>query len=308
MGLADRAYARAEDDRWSSGGGGRAGVGRVRRWSCNTWLIAVNAAVFVLGAFAPAIGSVMQGVGHFSTYDAIFRLEIWRFITFQFLHAGVMHVFFNMFGLFLFGQMVENRLGGKRYLAFYLLCGICGAAMYLLLNLLGSAGVQIPGVLSSDPRTPLVGASAGVFGVLMAAAYYHPNAPMQLLLLPFTFRLQTLVYFYVAMALFNLFTSGKNAGGDAAHIGGALAGYFFIRRPHLLHDFFDVFGRSPPDSPAKSTRWPHRGNGRGASPAPDDGEVDRILAKVATQGLQSLSNREKDVLRKATEARQGSAR
>lgn len=293
MGISDRHYSRADS------GTGVAGLNRMRGWSFNTWLIAVNVAVFVAAAFFPALA--LQQIGHFSTARGFFGLEVWRFLSFQFLHANVMHLFFNMFGLFLFGQMVENRLGFRRYAAFYLVCGVFGALMYLLLNLAGTVfNVSLPGVLMTDPRTPLVGASAGVFGVLMAAAYYHPNAPMQFLLIPVSFRLKWLVLVYVGLALLNLLTAGKNAGGDAAHIGGALAGWYFIRHPHLLHDFFDVFGRTPPDRKAKTSRWPLRG---GKAAAPDDAEVDRLLAKVGTQGIGSLTDREKETLRRATASR-----
>jgi hypothetical protein len=77
----------------------------------------------------------LHALGHFSTYLAVFKLEVWRLVTFQFLHANVTHLLFNMIGLYMFGGMVEQYLGSKRYLAFYLACGICGGLGYLLLNL-----------------------------------------------------------------------------------------------------------------------------------------------------------------------------
>jgi hypothetical protein len=194
--------------------------------------------------------------------------------------------------------MVERRMGGKRYLAFYICCGVFGGIMYLTLNLLGSVfHLRLPGLLFEDPNTPLIGASAGVFGVLMAAAYYEPNALMQVMFLPITVRLRTLVYVYVGLAAANLLfgaQSGGNRGGDAAHMGGALAGWFFVRRQHLLGDFFDVLG--PPRAAKRGAR--------GGKRVSED-EVDRALAKVATQGLHSLSESEKAALRRATEARQG---
>src|SRR5690606_11878394 len=126
---------------------------------------------------------------HFSTQRAFFwpYIEFWRFIGFQFLHANFSHLLFNMIALYFFGPMVEQYLGSKRYLAFYLLCGICGALMYLLLNLSGyivtlmsHTPVQIPGLLFNDPSTPLVGASAGIFCVLMAGAFLAPHATVLL--------------------------------------------------------------------------------------------------------------------------------
>ena len=110
-------------------------------------------------------------------------LEFWRFVTFQFLHANWLHLFFNMLALWIFGPLVEAHMGFKRYAAFYLMCGIAGALMYLALNLaaiLIGPAANIPGLLSNDPRVSLVGASAGVFGVLMAAAgatQFYPVDP-----------------------------------------------------------------------------------------------------------------------------------
>lgn len=308
MGLYDRTYARA-DNRGEPGSGWL----RTGAWSVNTWIIAINVAVFVMGALTRnGLGRWVWEWGNFSTARAcfsvnkagqvVFGLEVWRFVSFQFLHANVMHLFFNMFGLYLFGEMVERRLGRRGYASFYICCGVFGAIAYLALNLLGGVfHVRLPGLLFEDPRTPLIGASAGVFGVLMAAAFFQPNALMQILFLPVSIRLQTLVYVYVALAAWNLLWQGKNAGGDAAHLGGALAGFFFVRRSHLLHDFFDVFGPPKPGRAGRSISSRRQSPQEAARPT-DDAEVDRILAKVRAHGLGSLSDAERDALRRATEA------
>lgn len=236
-----------------------------------------------------------QAYGHFSTVAGFFGMEVWRLVTFQFLHANLMHLLLNMFGLWIFGGMVEQYLGRKRYAAFYLMCGIAGGVTYLILNLLGAGfKLQLPGVLVGSPWTPLVGASAGVFGVIMACAFIAPNAVVLVYLIPM--KLKFMAYGYVALAAYNLLSGGSNAGGDAAHIGGAIAGFFFIRNAHLLRDFFDIFGDSR-KTPRGQPRPP-------PGPAPDEGEVDRILAKVREDGLRSLSDREKAVLRQASMRRQ----
>lgn len=228
----------------------------------------------------------LEAWGHFSTALGFLGLQLWRFLTFQFLHANFLHLFFNMFGLFIFGGMVEQYLGFRRYAAFYLICGIFGAIAYLILNLLNSVGIHIPGF--SGPFTPLIGASAGVFGVIIACAYIAPNAIIQLIFPPIPLTLKWFAYGYVAIAAINLLRGGANAGGDAAHMGGAIAGYFFIRNAHLLRDFFDVFG--------DSRRKPRRPRDAGSS-----ADVDRILAKLHAQGLASLTDAEKRALMRATE-------
>ncbi len=338
--------------------------GRLKFWSVNTWIIAINVAVFVIGAFwvrpgtplltelrAP-LGSVMHqqyflpngepatkqqvttagqrlirpmvnpqsgepvgeayftvqkpldAIGHFST-QKIFEAQVWRFITFQFLHASLMHLFFNMLGLYVFGPTVERYLGGQRYLAFYLVTGIFGGVMYLLLNLLGviadSMGITaVPGLLFHLTTVPLIGASAGVFGVIMACAKIEPNTVVQLIFPPIALKMRTFAYGFVALSMINLFMGAKNAGGEAAHLGGAIAGYFFIRNAHLLRDFFDVFSDSrKPRKQKQGWGW-LRGGG-----AVDRTEVDRILDKVRSGGVASLSEKEKRILAADTDRLRG---
>jgi membrane associated rhomboid family serine protease len=240
--------------------------------------------------------------GHFSTELAFRKFELWRFITFQFLHANLSHLLFNMLGLFFFGALVEEYLGSKRYLAFYLLCGMFGAGMYLMLNLLGFIvellfpGTRVPGLLFSSTTTPLVGASAGIFGILMAGAYLAPNAVVYLFFFV-PMQLRTLAYALLVVALVTVVFGGKNAGGEAGHIGGALAGYYFIRHPHHLHGFFDILGRIDPTSHHYRRTRTVVGGPFGSPPAAD---VDRVLDKISTHGLHSLTEQEKSILREAS--------
>lgn len=315
MGIYDRDYARPTARRRAPmppGGGG--GVPRLRMLSVNTWLIIVNVAIYIVGAMVPAVGSWMLNVGHFSTAKVfffvdtvatpagpvsrtIYGLEVWRAITFQFLHANFTHILFNMIGLFFFGSLVERFLGRKKYLAFYLMCGISGGLMYLLLNLLGQTPLRLPGILVNDPHSPLIGASAGVFGVIMACAYIAPNSIVQLLIPPIPLKMRTFAYGYVALAAIMLLFGTSNAGGEAAHIGGAIAGFFFIRNSHLLRDFFEVFKNSnkKPNPPSRKRQG-----------GPSDAEIDRILAKVGRSGLHSLTERERRILREGSASKRAS--
>lgn len=312
MGIHDRDYIRTKRRAYDDGRASPMG------WTFTTWLIVVNVAVFFLDILVFHL--TMRRFGNFNTaaaffYQApngqtVFGLEFWRFVTFQFLHADMLHLAFNMIALWIFGPLVESRMGFRRYAAFYLVCGIFGALAYLVLNLLGTMStLRVPGLLFNDPGTPLIGASAGVFGVLMAAAYYRPDDRIVLLFPPIPLKIRTFAYIYVGIAAAGLLFGSQNAGGEAAHLGGAIAGYFFVRNSHLLHDFFDVFGRTPPppDSP-KARRRAERGDrlrGKARGSAPSDAEIDRILAKVATQGLQSLTDAEKKALERASQSKRG---
>ncbi len=256
------------------------------------------------------IGSVMyhwmpplKRFGYFSTDLAFRGLQLWRFFGFQFLHASLLHLLFNMVVLYFFGSLVEQHLGRKRYLAFYLLCGLCGALMYLVLNLGGYVlsmytedPVRIPGLLFNSPAQPLIGASAGVFGVVMAGAYLAPRA-IVLLFFVIPMRLATLAYAFVGLALVSLIMGRPNAGGEAGHLGGAIAGFYFIRHPQHLHGFFDFVGWADP------TSHHYRDKGRRAGPSRPGRrtEIDRILDKIKQGGLQNLTAREKRLLREASE-------
>ena len=244
MGIYDRDYYRNPPH--------RSAFGRtVNPWSVNTWLIVLNVAVFILnnlivqnvfdsdgdllGRFHP-----IETYGWFSVTTALGHLQLWRLVTFQFLHAGFDHILFNMIALFFFGPLIESYLGSRRYLAFYLLCGVAGPVMYVVLWQVG--------LLSGGPSTPLVGASAGIFGVLIAGATVAPNSEVLIWgVLPM--KLRTFAWVLLAIAAYTVFqhgaTGSNNAGGQAAHLGGAAAGYALVRYPQVLN-IFDRIGRRRP--------------------------------------------------------------
>lgn len=283
------------------------------------WIIVVNIAVFVLDALLARVIGRAEAVGNgpltdwaaFSADAAIHRYQLWRFVSYSFLHAGLLHILFNLWALYYFGRIVEPYLGSRRFLAFYLLSAVGGAGLFVGLWGLGIlfGDPRVPFVLVQSARTELVGASAGVFGVLVAAAVINPQARVSLLLPPVTLSLRTLAWIVLGIAAFVLMTSGDNAGGQAAHLGGAAVGYLFIRLPGLLN-FADPRnarrGRLLPWQPQATTdaglaSWQERRQKELEAQRAADAEVDRILDKVRSTGLQSLSAKEKKTLQQATE-------
>ena len=254
MGIYDRDYYRNQP---------RGGFGVFAMWSVTTWLIALNLLVFFVdgatkGAqvrramaeherdvleldleeyerreedfdrryLAIAMGhGPITSAGYFSVEKAVYRGQVWRLLTFQFLHASPMHLFMNMIGLFLFGQIVEGQLGARRYLAFYLLCGVAGAVAYVLL--------WACGILIDDAAVPMVGASAGVFGVMLAAADIAPE--MEIWMWFGMVPVRVLAWASMAMALLVVLRTGPNAGGEAAHLGGGILGLVLVRNQHWLN-------------------------------------------------------------------------
>lgn len=358
MGVADRDYVRKRPR--GADGGPAGGRGLTMTWM----LIIANTAVHAVRAFfgqsmqvtdrfrqivlpnghvVPWVEDWLVNAGHFSIGRALFftetlaqqgtqlhlRLEVWRFVSYQFLHADWFHLFFNMFGLFVFGPIVEDAMGRRKFLAFVLVCGVFGALTYVLLNLAGQVvmmanggqAVRIPGLLFADPLTPLVGASAGVFGVIMACAHVAPNTLIDIPLPPITVRMKRLAYVYLAIAVVQLLLGSRNAGGEAAHIGGALAGFFFVRRTHLLSDFFNLVGGPSEGTGTGGRTKPGRrlgGSGKGSRASdldeaaasrpmtPAEAEVDRILEKVTREGMDSLTDGERRTLEAASGKRRDS--
>jgi membrane associated rhomboid family serine protease len=226
MGLAERDYYK--DPVPTQAGG-------LNAMSVTTWLIVINVIVFVADSLfyvrlpwpQMRIEPLLTYWGAFTANKAIEHLQLWRFITFQFLHQNLTHIAFNMLALYIFGPLIEEFLGARRYLAFYLICGIAGAALYLLLLMMH--------VLHDSPDTPMVGASAGIFGVLLAGAYVAPDATVMLLFPPIPLRLRTLAWILIGIALYTVLRKGPNSGGQAAHLGGAALGALLIRRPQWLN-------------------------------------------------------------------------
>ncbi len=300
----DRDYNRTDYGGQMVGGPGRTAFGRWSGMSVSMWLIVINIAVFVLdGVLERHVGPIradgypmgpLEFAGFFSMSKAIMGFQIWRFISFQFLHAGLGHILGNMFGLYFFGPLVESYLGPRRFLAFYLLCGVVGPVCYTIF--------AVVGILGLEPSVPMVGASAGVFGILIAGARVAPHQRVMLLFPPIPMSLRTLAYVYVGIAAYIVLTAGGNAGGQAAHLGGAAMGFFLVRQPHLL----DFAGRLRLGGGLQmGKRWQQRKAGqRRAHQAGEDANVDRILDKVRQKGLHSLSAGEQRTLKRATDRQQ----
>ncbi len=284
---------------------GRFALPKLGRHSVVTWLLIINIAAFFLDALFARMGMVvtqatphgmmqmplLDGLGHFSATLAIQQFQIWRLITFQFLHANFNHILMNMLGLFFLGPMIEMYLGSKRFLAFYLLCGITGAVAYLLLLSMG--------VLVDAPWTPLVGASAGIFGILVAAARIAPDTKV-LVMFILPVPLKVVLWVALAIAAYTVINAGSNAGGQAAHLGGAALGFLLVRHPNLLN-FADRFGRGSTLA-GRAQNWRQQREEKTRTSL--EAEVNRILDKVKISGIQSLTNSEKKTLGEATRRQQ----
>lgn len=292
----EREYYGQQPGQGSAGGVAQmGGIGLIYpRWgSITLYLIIINCAIFFLdGLIGRMTGAPWLYVwGLFSAELAFLQGQVWRLITFQFLHAGGWHLFGNMLILFFLGTIVENYFGPRRFIAFYLIAGIGGVLGYLFF--------WASGLLATTAEARMVGASAGVFGVIVAATVVAPNMRVLLFfLIPVPLKVLLYVLLFVAayVVLARGAEAGVNAGGEAAHLGGAAIGFLLIRMPHVL-DWADRGSLGEWKQRVEQKRQLKVQQRQQA----EDAEVDRILDKVRTDGLGSLSAREKKVLNRATE-------
>jgi membrane associated rhomboid family serine protease len=201
----------------------------------------------------------------------------WQPLTYGLLHSPVqpMHLLFNALGLYFFGTMLEGTLGSRRFLGFYLLAiAVAGAVSLMAKPLIGSYG-------------PTIGASGGVFAVLCACATMRPQATVIFWFfpLPLAWLAIGLVGLDLVVALQQVFR-GFDSGSDRfAHLAGALFGFLAVRRGFVWRDLFEeAEGR-------RRTR-------RAEAAASDEARLDELLARIHSEGIQSLSEREKAFLKR----------
>jgi len=201
------------------------------------WLIGLNIIIFALDQVLRLSvkgdlelqGGLLTRYGNFNVMEGINGHEYWRLITYQFLHGGFVHLGMNMMALYVFGPMVEKWWGSRRFIAFYLLCGACGAWLMAVFSYVQS--------LVDANQAWLVGASGSIFGVLVAVAMIYPKVEVKLILPPIWITVRKLAIIFLLLSFGSMFV-GENVGGNAAHIGGAFFGFLLVRRPWSL-DFAD---------------------------------------------------------------------
>jgi membrane associated rhomboid family serine protease len=180
-----------------------------------------------------------------------------QIVTNMFMHGGFWHLFFNMYALYIFGQVLENVWGPKRFFIYYIVCGLGAALIHesviafqynrlaqslspenlqLVLNE-GTAYFNQGKVFSDETmkslqillNTPTVGASGAIFGVLLAFGVLFPNTQLMLLFPPIPIRAKYFVMIYGAIELYLAVTQSGGNIAHAAHLGGMLFGYFLLR-------------------------------------------------------------------------------
>ncbi len=232
----------------------------------------------------------------------------WQLITYQFMHGGIMHIAMNMFALWMFGMEIENLWGSKKFLTFYLMCGVVAGIFQLILP-----------PLLNEQLAPTIGASGAIFGVLIAFGMLFPDRYIFLwFLIPI--KAKYLIAFFVIIEFFSIDSPGSDVA-HLAHLGGALAGFIYILIDRRSNPSMSgVFGRRQYGSKSgnlfgsfknaanvfkkkggnvEDARFYEINNQDDVSDVTQE-EIDKILDKISHSGYQNLTEREKKILFEAS--------
>jgi membrane associated rhomboid family serine protease len=274
-----------------------------KQGSALTRLIYINLGVFLLikllGVIFYLAGIPFSLVEWLSvpSNPALLLQRFWTPVSYMFLHAGFLHLLFNILGLYWFGKLFLYHFEGDKLLSVYLLGGLSGALVYVL-------AFNIFPVFASV-NAILLGASASVFAILVAIAVYDPQREIHLFFIG-RFPLKYIAAFYVILSIIGI--SASNPGGNLAHLGGVAWGWFYISQLRKGKDwgsglvaFIDKVGDwFKPKERMKVTF-------KQQTPPRDDyeykrqqniqqEEINRILDKIAKSGYESLTKKEKEIL------------
>jgi membrane associated rhomboid family serine protease len=253
-------------------------------------LIIANAVVLLL-LMTVFTSPELQDALRFDPGEALRRP--WTFVTYMFVHAGLLHLLGNMLMLFVFGPPVEHRLGGRAFILYYLYCGIGAAVLSLALS----------GLM---PMGAIVGASGAVLGVGVAFALLWPDAELLVFPIPMPVKARTFILVLIGLDIVLSQLTPRDGIAHLAHVGGAAFGYLFFR--------LQAFSRRSPRQPPRAVERVVMVQSGAAEPEqrrtppapirprrradadPVAAEVDRVLDKISEQGIASLTPAERRFL------------
>lgn len=273
-------------------------------------IIIINLVVFVVLNILRVIFSIS---GNPETFNLIldqivlpsdissFLYKPWTLVTYFFAHEGFFHILFNMLFFYWFGRIIYEFLGNNKLIILYVMGGLAGGLMFILIyNLVPYFHDRVQGSV-------LLGASAGVLAVVVGAATYMPNYTVFLLFLG-PVRIKYIAIFYVLLSFFRI--DGTNAGGELAHLGGAIIGYLYIVQLRRGNDFgipiiklmtflkslFKPRPRVKVSYKSKTQKVNADKTKTSKASGVSQDEIDEILDKISQGGYESLTKQEKQKL------------
>ena len=270
-------------------------------------LLLANAAVFVIAFLGrgveidlgPGYGSLTDYIKYFGAFVPRVPLELWRYVTYMFIHVDFMHFFFNMLMLWMFGSEVAEWMGTRHFVSMYFFCGIFAALFSFFMCLLGLT------------NNPIIGASGALMGIFVA---YYKFFPERMLLMFFIIPMKIKHAMWVMIALDIFFANSGDMIAHFAHLGGVVAGFLYMalyqNSPNgsLLSGLSRLFSRNTDKFSGRSSSGSSYEGDNAEEPEVLEGEVfyvdeqkrmDDILRKVEREGIQSLTESEREFLLRA---------
>jgi membrane associated rhomboid family serine protease len=251
------------------------------------WLIIITSGFFLL-QLLPITGSLLRYYFPLVPYQTFLNGQIWRLLTYMFMHDTVspLHILFNMLVLWMFGVELENLWGTVRFSVFYILCGI------------GSGLFSIISMFSSAVYAPVIGASGAVLGVITAFALFYPDRQILLFfVLPVNIRIFVLGY-----ALYSVYGALIPHGNIShlTHLGGIIVALFYVKLYPYIFEVVREYSER-----IKEKRRRNDAEKAGEYSRFFEQQVDPILEKISREGMQSLTMKEKEILKKAARRDRG---
>ncbi|MBN1603211.1 MAG: rhomboid family intramembrane serine protease [Chitinispirillaceae bacterium] len=245
------------------------------------WLIIITSGFFLL-QLLPVTGSLLRYYFPLVPYQTFLNGQIWRLLTYMFMHDTVspLHILFNMLVLWMFGVELENLWGTVRFSVFYILCGI------------GSGLFSIISIFTPAIYAPVIGASGAVLGVITAFALFYPDRQIMLFfILPVNIRIFVLGY-----ALYSVYGALIPHGNIShlTHLGGIIVALFYVKLYPYIFEVFREYSEKIKEKRRRNDAEKTREFSRYF-----EQQVDPILEKISREGMQSLTMKEKEILKKA---------
>ncbi|MFZ2905997.1 MAG: rhomboid family intramembrane serine protease [Cyclobacteriaceae bacterium] len=272
-------------------------------------LIIINVIIFLAIGVISVVGEI-SGVTTFSDFIynqftipptlSEYLTRPWTLITYMFAHSrwDIFHILFNMLVFYWFGRLFVEYLGGSKLVALYVLGGLSGGILYLLIY------NTVPYYIERSGFSGMVGASAAVYAIVVATATLLPNYTFYLLFFG-PVKIKYIAAFYVVISF--LGTTQSNAGGNIAHLGGALIGFVYLKQLQAginwgswitatLEWIQDMFKGKPKVKVTYRSGEPEMKIKKTPSSKTSQAEIDAILDKISDRGYESLTKDEKDKL------------
>ncbi len=250
------------------------------------YLLLINIGIFLFQAllkilFGLSLYNIFGLVPYFFTH----KLFIWQPITYMFLHGGIFHIFWNLLALWMFGGEVENAMGSKNFLRFYVMAGVFAGLCSVLIQI--------------NSHVPVIGASGAIFGILAAFGMLFPEKEIMLLIfliIPVKAKAKYIALGFAVLTFFQCLLTSLGGVDYFAHLGGLLFGFLYFKNYFGMRNFIEAFPKNVSFSIKKEKIENYISKETYISE-----EVDPILEKISKEGIHSLTKKEKRILEKAKE-------